>query len=117
MASPGKTPKWWPPRRLLDVAADAGRPGGGAPLGVSFSGGGPDMPFYYTEHGGAVLASTINRYTTVTLAPGSDHGAVSLASLDYDLTVKYRLDEKPAYDGVLDLAKAAIRRLVPADFN
>jgi D-glycero-alpha-D-manno-heptose-7-phosphate kinase len=88
-----------------------------APLRVSFSGGGTDMPFYYTEHGGAVLASTINRYTTVTLAPGSDHGAVSLASLDYDLTVKYRLDEKPAYDGVLDLAKAAIRRLVPADFH
>lgn len=88
-----------------------------APLRVSFAGGGTDMPFYYAEHRGAVLASTINRYTYVSLAPGSDHGAVSLASLDFDLMVKYRLDEKPAYNGVLDLAKAAIRRLVPAGFN
>lgn len=94
------------------------RPGGPllrarAPLRISFAGGGTDMPCYYAEHGGAVLASTINRYTYVSLAPGGDHGAVSIASLDFDLMVKYRLEEAPVYNGVLDLAKAAIRRLVP----
>lgn len=86
-----------------------------APLRISFAGGGTDMPFYYGEHGGAVLSSTINRYSCVSVRPCVDHGSVSLSSLDFDLLVKYRLEEKPVYDGVLDLAKATIRRLIPPD--
>lgn len=86
-----------------------------APLRVSFAGGGTDMPSYYAEHRGAVLASTINRYSNVSLRPCCDSRSVSLSSVDFDLAVKYRLDEKPVYDGVLDLVKAAIRRLVPPD--
>ncbi len=68
------------------------------------------MPSYYMQHGGAVLVSTINRYTLVTLCPRED-SEVHIRSVDFDVIVKYRLDEEPIYDGVLDLAKVAIRRL------
>lgn len=81
-----------------------------APLRISFAGGGSDLPSYYREHGGAVLCSTINRYAFVTLSPRDDE-AVQICSLDFDLTVKYRIDEEPIYDGTLDLAKVAVRRL------
>jgi D-glycero-alpha-D-manno-heptose-7-phosphate kinase len=81
-----------------------------APLRISFVGGGTDLASYYNEHGGAVLSSTINRYTLVTLSTRQDDG-IQICSLDFDLTVKYHINEEPAYDGVLDLAKAAIRRI------
>ena len=81
-----------------------------APLRISFAGGGTDLPSYYEEHGGTVLCSTINRYASVTLAPRHDQ-QVRICSLDFDLIVKYGLDEEPIYDGTLDLAKAAIARL------
>lgn len=86
-----------------------------APLRISFAGGGTDMPSYYDEHRGAVLASTINRYSYVSLHPCKDQRLITLSSLDFDMTVKYRLDEKLVYDNVLDLAKATIRRLAPSD--
>jgi D-glycero-alpha-D-manno-heptose-7-phosphate kinase len=81
-----------------------------APLRISFAGGGTDLPSYYQEHGGTVLCSTINRYASVTLVPRHDQ-QVHICSLDFDLIVKYGLDEEPIYDGALDLAKAAIARL------
>jgi len=81
-----------------------------APLRISFAGGGTDLPSYYEEHGGTVLCSTINRYASVTLAPRPDQ-QVRICSLDFDLIVKYGLDEEPIFDGALDLAKAAIARL------
>jgi D-glycero-alpha-D-manno-heptose-7-phosphate kinase len=81
-----------------------------APLRISFAGGTTDMPSYYITHGGAVLVSTINRYTLVTLCPRKDN-EVHIRSIDFDLIVKYRIDEEPIYDGVLDLAKAAVQRL------
>lgn len=70
------------------------------------------MPFYYEEHGGAVLTSTINRYAFASLRPRTD-GQIHIRSLDFGVAVKYGIDEAPIYDGVLDLAKAAIRRLYP----
>ena len=81
-----------------------------APLRISFAGGATDMPFYHRERRGAVLVSTINRYAFATLCPRRDD-EVCISSLDFDLTVKYRIAEEPIYDGVLDLAKASIRRL------
>jgi D-glycero-alpha-D-manno-heptose-7-phosphate kinase len=81
-----------------------------APLRISFAGGTTDMPSYYTERGGAVLVSTINRYAFATLRPRMDH-QITIQSLDFDLTVKYHVAEAPIFDGVLDLAKAAVRRL------
>ncbi|MCP4351331.1 MAG: kinase [Desulfobacterales bacterium] len=37
------------------------------PFRISFFGGGTDYPVYYKENGGAVLASTINRYCYISL--------------------------------------------------
>ncbi|MBI1884951.1 MAG: GHMP kinase [Chloroflexi bacterium] len=87
-----------------------------APLRISFVGGGTDLPAYYTRFGGAVLAGTVNRYTYVTLAPREDD-YVSISSLDFDVTVKYHVDEEPIYNDALKLAQAAVRRLVPRHSN
>jgi D-glycero-alpha-D-manno-heptose-7-phosphate kinase len=81
-----------------------------APLRVSFCGGGTDLPLYYETHGGAVLSSTINRYAYVTLSPREDRD-VRICSLDLGYLTRYELDKGPVYDGVLDLAKAAIHRI------
>jgi D-glycero-alpha-D-manno-heptose-7-phosphate kinase len=87
-----------------------------APLRISFAGGMSDIPSYYMEQGGAVLAGTINRYTYVTLSPREeDDTEVNIRSLDFDTVVRYRLEEGPVYDGVLDLVKAAITRMIPRD--
>lgn len=81
-----------------------------APLRISFAGGGTDLPQYYEVHSGAVLSSTINRYAYVTLYPRADR-EILIRSLDLGYTVKYHLDVTPAFDGVLDLVKAAIKRM------
>ncbi len=81
-----------------------------APLRISFVGGGTDIPAYYEKNGGAVLSSTINRYSHVNLYPRED-GEVRIRSLDLGSSVNYRIDEEPIYDGAHDLAKAAIRRM------
>ncbi len=36
------------------------------PLRISFFGGGTDYPIWYREHGGAVISSTINKYSYIT---------------------------------------------------
>ena len=81
-----------------------------APLRISFVGGGTDLPLYYERYGGAVLSSTINRYAYVTLYPREDRD-VRIRSLDLGYLAKYELDKGPEYDGVLDLAKAAVHRI------
>lgn len=81
-----------------------------SPLRLSFSGGGTDFPHWFQNQPGAVLCSTINRYVRVTLYPREDQ-SLRLRSVDLGYFVNYQLDEQPSYDGVLDLAKAAIRRL------
>jgi D-glycero-alpha-D-manno-heptose-7-phosphate kinase len=46
------------------------------PFRISFFGGGTDYPAWYKEHGGAVLATTINKYCHITcrhLPPFFDH--------------------------------------------
>jgi D-glycero-alpha-D-manno-heptose-7-phosphate kinase len=44
-----------------------------APLRVSFLGGGTDFPEYFQEHGGAVLASAIDKYSYVTTSTFYSH--------------------------------------------
>lgn len=39
------------------------------PLRVSFFGGGTDYPEYFTQHGGATIGSSIDKYTYVTVSP------------------------------------------------
>ena len=81
-----------------------------APLRISFVGGGTDFPHWYREHGGAVLSTTIDHFVRVTVTPREDR-EVRVRSLDLGHLVRYRLDDGPEYDGVLDLAKAAIDRM------
>jgi D-glycero-alpha-D-manno-heptose-7-phosphate kinase len=81
-----------------------------SPMRISFVGGGTDLPHWYEEHGGAVLSSTINRYAHVSLYPREDR-EVHIHSVALGYNVQYHLDSGPVFDGVLDLAKAAIKRL------
>ncbi len=81
-----------------------------APLRISFVGGGTDFPHYFERHGGAVLSATIDHEVRVTVVPRRDR-QVRVRSLDLGHLVEYHLDEGPEYDGVMDLAKAAIHRI------
>jgi D-glycero-alpha-D-manno-heptose-7-phosphate kinase len=81
-----------------------------APLRISFVGGGTDFPHWYEQHGGAVLSATIDHFVRVTIVPREDRQVV-VRSLDLGRLVEYDLDDGPAYDGLMDLAKAAIARI------
>jgi len=81
-----------------------------APLRISFVGGGTDFPHYFDEHGGAVLSTTIDHAVRTTIVPREDRQVI-VRSLDLGHLVEYHLDEGPVYDGVMDLAKAAIERM------
>jgi D-glycero-alpha-D-manno-heptose-7-phosphate kinase len=81
-----------------------------APLRVSFAGGGTDVPPFPQTEGGCVLSATINKYAFGTLRP-RDNGHIRIESLDFGLTVECDLQVELAYDGKLDMAKAAIRNL------
>jgi D-glycero-alpha-D-manno-heptose-7-phosphate kinase len=81
-----------------------------APLRISFCGGGTDLPHWYEEHGGAVLSATIDHSVRVRLVPRDDR-EIRVRSLDLGHMVAYHLDRGPAYDGVMDLPKAAIARM------
>ncbi|MBM3267567.1 MAG: GHMP kinase [Candidatus Sericytochromatia bacterium] len=78
-----------------------------APLRVSFCGGGTDVRPYPEERGGCVLSCTIDMYAYATVAPRED-AEIHVTSLDYGVQARYEPD-KLAYDGELDLVKAALK--------
>jgi D-glycero-alpha-D-manno-heptose-7-phosphate kinase len=82
-----------------------------APLRISFAGGGTDVWPYYERKSGAVLSATINRYAFATIAPREDN-TVAVNSIDYDMTVRFELDQPMAYDGQLDLAKGVVNHFL-----
>ncbi|HTU31227.1 MAG TPA: hypothetical protein VMF07_17685 [Solirubrobacteraceae bacterium] len=81
-----------------------------APLRVSFAGGGTDVPPFPEREGGLVLSATINRYAYGALAPRPDN-QIGLESVDFGLSLNYPADAEIEFDGRLDLAKAAIRKM------
>ena len=81
-----------------------------APLRISFAGGGTDVPPFPEREGGSVLSSTINRYAWGTLRPRDD-GQICINSLDFGVSLSYASRADLTYDGELDLAKAAIKRM------
>ena len=85
-----------------------------APLRISFVGGGTDFPHWYEQHDGAVLSATIDHFVRVQITPSKDR-QVRVRSNDLGHLVEYHLDEGPRYDGVMDLAKAAIQRIGVSD--
>jgi D-glycero-alpha-D-manno-heptose-7-phosphate kinase len=83
-----------------------------APLRISFAGGGTDVSPYPEEKGGAVLNCTIDKFAYATLSANSGgSGSTRVHSLDYDLSANYDRPEDLAYNGELDLVKAALRVL------
>ena len=55
-----------------------------APVRISFFGGGTDYPEYFREHGGAVLATAIDKFSYVTVSPFLSH------LFDYSIRISYR---------------------------
>lgn len=55
-----------------------------APVRISFFGGGTDYPEHFLNHGGAVLATAIDKYSYVTASPFQSH------LFDYSVRVSYR---------------------------
>ena len=87
-----------------------------APLRVSFAGGGTDVPPFPAKEGGLVLSATINRYAYGALAPRED-SQICVESVDFGLSVNFGVDEELIFDGRLDLAKAAIRKMGRGGFD
>jgi D-glycero-alpha-D-manno-heptose-7-phosphate kinase len=85
-----------------------------APLRISFSGGGTDVPPFPATEGGCVLSATIDRYAWGTLQPRDD-GVIHINSLDFGLSLKYSSRRDLKLDGNMDLIKAAIHRLAGDD--
>jgi D-glycero-alpha-D-manno-heptose-7-phosphate kinase len=83
-----------------------------APIRLDLAGGWTDVPPFSTEVGGAVVNAAINRYsyTTLKLRASED---IHLISADYDMSLTLPGGENLAYDGKLDLLKAAINRIGP----
>jgi len=53
---------------------------GMAPVRISFSGGGTDMPEYYEKYGGAVISTNINHFTYVIINPRHDNSFQAFSS-------------------------------------
>jgi len=83
-----------------------------APLRISFSGGGTDLPPYPEERGGLVLNATIDRYAYATLRFLPER-VLRVNSRDIETTIHLGLDDPLVYDGKLDLIKACLGRLMP----
>jgi D-glycero-alpha-D-manno-heptose-7-phosphate kinase len=83
-----------------------------APIRLDLAGGWTDVAPFSTEVGGAVVNAAINRYSYTTLRLHASD-AIQLISADYDLSLHLAGQEHLAYDGQLDLLKAAINRLGP----
>ena len=58
-----------------------------APVRISFFGGGTDYPEYFLRHGGAVLATAVDKFSYVTASPFLSH------LFDYSIGVSYRQAE------------------------
>lgn len=81
-----------------------------APLRISFAGGGTDVPPYPETHGGCVLNATIDNFAWGSLRSRKD-GKVGIESVDLDMGLQFDVSDEVVFDGKLDLAKAAIKRL------
>jgi len=81
-----------------------------APLRLSFAGGGTDVSPFLEREGGCVLSATISRYSWGTLTPRADD-QIHIESADLGALFYFDTHSNLVYDGKLDLAKAAIRKV------
>lgn len=79
-----------------------------APVRISFGGGGTDLPAYYTQFGGAVLSTAINRYVYTFISRGAGDALQIISS---DFRAFYRHEPGQAFDTAddLGLVKAVLR--------
>jgi len=86
---------------------------GRAPLRVSFSGGGTDVPHFFEKYGGVVISSTINKYCHATIKKRADSKIIINSDINNreDLYITDITDMK--YDGNFDLIKAIIKLTNP----
>ncbi len=85
---------------------------GRAPLRISFAGGGTDLPYYFEEHGGAVINATIDKYCHGTLIKRADPRIMITSDL-IQSPIFADAFENLIYDGSMDMVKAVIRRMAP----
>jgi len=79
-----------------------------APVRIDLAGGWTDVPPFSAQVGGAVVNAAINRYAYATLRPRNDK-RIRIHSADYNIILDLPSFDHLAYDGQLDLIKAAIR--------
>lgn len=79
-----------------------------APVRISFGGGGTDLPAYYTQFGGAVLSTAINRYIYTFISRGAGD-ALQIISSDFRVFYRHQPGAEYTTDGELGLAKAVLR--------
>jgi D-glycero-alpha-D-manno-heptose-7-phosphate kinase len=81
-----------------------------APIRIDFAGGWTDVPPFSEREGGAVVNTTINRYTYTTLAKRND-SRIRILSADFEKYIEVENFRQLEYDGNLDLIKAAVKVL------
>ncbi|MBV9120161.1 MAG: GHMP kinase, partial [Chloroflexi bacterium] len=84
-----------------------------APLRISFSGGGTDLPPYADEHGGVVLSATLDRFAYASLRFPAER-RMRVNSREMKTSIDFGLEGPLPYDGNLDLIKACFNRFLPA---
>ena len=65
-----------------------------APVRFSLGGGGSDLPSYYSEHGGYVIATAIDRYVYVT-ASRRFYDDIRLAYSETEIAMSRSQSERP----------------------
>ncbi len=85
-----------------------------APVRISFGGGGTDLPAYYTQFGGAVLSTAINRYIYTFISRGASE-ALQIISSDFRVFYRHEPGTEFSTDGELGLAKAVLREFPNMD--
>jgi D-glycero-alpha-D-manno-heptose-7-phosphate kinase len=85
-----------------------------APVRISFGGGGTDLPAYYTQFGGAVLSTAINRYIYTFISRGATN-ALQIISSDFRVFYRHEPGTEFSTEGELGLAKSVLREFGPLE--
>lgn len=78
-----------------------------APLRMSFSGGGTDMPPYCIDHGGQVFSTTIDKFVHIT-GVFNDSAMIKIHAYDLNQEAEFPVGEYN-YNGFFDLFKAVLK--------
>jgi D-glycero-alpha-D-manno-heptose-7-phosphate kinase len=81
------------------------------PVRVSFGGGGTDLPAYYSEFGGAVLSTTINKYFYTILCKRSDDKVQVISSDLRALETWHDLSRIQVHGNDLEIPLAVLKSL------